>query len=140
MHVYLSTVGRCSWVNISISIVVTWVSDVLQVAQVELLGDGEQQLGRLAVLVAGRQLQGGQFLSAVLVQDQALVHLHHRGQSVHWEKRGQNTQQYHLEGHRQEGGGERRGGTRRGEARRQSRREENDETREEREGNEAPEM
>lgn len=52
--------------------------------QAGLLGEAVDQLARLAVLIAGRQLQRGQLLRRVLVQHQAFVHRHGRREAVFW--------------------------------------------------------
>lgn len=54
--------------------------------QARLFGDAEDELARLAVLVAGRQLQRGQLLHRVLIQHQALVHHHGRRKTVLWRR------------------------------------------------------
>lgn len=78
----------------------TWAAAVLQVAQAGLLGEAVDQLGRLAVLVAGGQLHGGQLLHGVLVQHQTFVH-HHRGrETVLW--RRESSQISHTGGQRTE--------------------------------------
>lgn len=59
----------------------TRVGHVLQLPEARRFGDPVDELARLAVLVAGRQLQGGQLLDGVLIQHQAFVHIH-RGRKV----------------------------------------------------------
>lgn len=74
---------------LSTALLLTWTGGVLQVTQAGLFGDPVDQLARLAVLVAGRQVQRGQLLGRVLVQHQALVHHHRRGEAVLWGTAGQ---------------------------------------------------
>lgn len=62
----------------------TGVGGELQVSEGGLLGEAVEQLAGFAVLVAGRQLQRGQFLHRVLVQDQAFVDHHRWRQAVLW--------------------------------------------------------
>lgn len=80
----------------------TWAADVLQVAQARLPGQPVEQLAGFAVLVAGRQLQRGQLLGRVLVQHQALVHHHARGEVVLW--KDQQRRKRHKEDDEEEGG------------------------------------
>lgn len=65
----------------------TWIGGVLQVTQARLLCDPIDELGRFAVLVAGRQIQRGQLLCRVFIQDHALVHHHRRRETVLWRGR-----------------------------------------------------
>lgn len=70
------------WMNGSVE--PTGVGGELQVSEGSLLGEAVEQLAGFAVLVAGRQLQRGQFLHRVLVQDQAFVDHHRWRQAVLW--------------------------------------------------------
>lgn len=62
----------------------TWAGGVLQVTQARLFGDPVDELARLAVLVAGGQMQRGQLLGRVLVQRHAFVHRHRGRETVLW--------------------------------------------------------
>lgn len=46
---------------------------MFQVAQLGLSGDSVDQFCRATVLVSGRQLQGGDFLHWVFIQDQSFI-------------------------------------------------------------------
>ena len=64
----------------------TWAVGVLQVTQARLFGDAIDELPRLTVLIAGRQLQRGQLLHRVFIQNQAFVYHHRRRKTVLWRR------------------------------------------------------
>lgn len=55
---------------------------MLQVPQLRLLGELVLELSWLTVLVSGRELEGGDCLSRVLIQDEPLVSNDRGGKSV----------------------------------------------------------
>lgn len=57
---------------------------MLQATQARLFGDPVDELARLAVLVAGGQMQRGQLPGRVLVQRHAFVHRHRGRETVLW--------------------------------------------------------